>query len=267
MNIERLRKIIEYSDLNSADMEVKVKKFYSYVGMSSDKEVLNIMQIARPSFLKKGYLVLELPFDDEEIGALCYKGDALGYIVLNTSVPKVNVNFAIGHELYHVFYQGSEFCSKVEFANERYYEREEEYAANLFAGMLLMPEASFRFMYSKFQKESDGQMKDTIVRLMNYYQVPYMSVLIRCYELGMSGTESISEELMNLDRESIRKRFTELWLDDSILNATRKDDYVSLEALVERIGQECIKDSYINERTFRKVLQNMRTLYSQIKGE
>lgn len=267
MNIERLRKIIEYSDLNREDMEVKVKNFYSYVGMSSDKEVLNIMQIVRPSFEKKGYLVLELPFDDEEIGALCYKGDYLGYIVLNTSVPKVNVNFAICHELYHVFYQGSEFNSKVEFANERYYEHEEEYAANLFAGMLLMPEASFRFMYNKFQKESDDDIKDTIIRLMNYYQAPYMSVLIRCYELGLPGTDSISEELMNVDRDSVREKFVELWLDVSILNATKKDDYSQLEVVVKRFGQDFIKDSYTNEKTLNKVIQNMRSLYSEIKGE
>ena len=32
---------------------------------------------------------------------------------------------------------------------------EEEYAANLFAGMLLMPEISFRRMYLKFKEESD----------------------------------------------------------------------------------------------------------------
>lgn len=135
MNIERFRKIIAYSDASREDMEAKVKNFYSFAGMSSDKEVLNIMQIVRPSFQKKGYLVFEIPFADKEIGALCYKGDALGYIVLNTSLPKVNVNFAICHELYHVFYQESEFSPKAEFANN-YYEHEEEFAANLFAGML-----------------------------------------------------------------------------------------------------------------------------------
>lgn len=152
MNIERLRKIIKYSDANRCDMDSKLKNFYSFAGMSSDLEVLNIMQIVRPSFQKKGYLVFEIPFADKEIGALCYKGDALGYIVLNTSLPKVNINFALCHELFHVFYQETEFRPKVEFANDCYYEHEEEYAANLFAGMLLMPEAGFRFMYNKFKQ-------------------------------------------------------------------------------------------------------------------
>lgn len=267
MDIERFRKIIEYSKANRNDMESKVKNFYSFVGMSSDKEVLNIMQIARPSFEKKGYLVLEIPFDDDEIGALCYKGDALGYIVLNTSLPKVNINFAICHELYHVFYQKSDFRTKVEFANNHYYGYEEESAANLFAGMLLMPEASFRFMYAKFKEESENDEKDTMIRLMNYYQAPYMAVLIRCYELGLPDTDSISEGLLNIEQAAIRERFNELWLDDSVLNATKKDDYNHIEAVVKRFGSEYIRDSYLNKRTLEKVLQNMRTLYSDIKGE
>lgn len=267
MNIERLRKIIEYSDANRDDMESKVQKFYSFAGMSSDKEVLNIMQIARPSFREKGFLVLEMPFADDEIGALCYKGDALGYIVLNTSLPKVNVNFAICHELYHVFYPKREFRTKVEFTNNHYYEHEEESAANLFAGMLLMPETSFRFMYAKFKEESKNNEKDTIVRLMNYYQAPYMAVLIRCYELGLPDDNSISEELLNIDLDSVRERFIDLWLDVSVLDATKKDDYVHLEALVERFGNEYISDSYLSKRTLEKVIQNMRALYSDIKGE
>lgn len=267
MNTERFRKIIEYSDANRNEMESKVKNFYSFVRMSSDKEVLNIMQIARASFEKKGYLVLELPFADDEIGAICYKGDALGYIVLNTSLSKVNINFAICHELYHVFYQKSEFRTKVEFANNHYYEYEEESAANLFAGMLLMPEAGFRFMYAKFKEESGNDEKDTIIRLMNYYQAPYMAVLIRCYELGLPDGDSISAELLNLEQEAVRERFNELWLDESILDATKKDDYTHIEAVVERFGNECIRNSYLNKRTLEHVLQNMRILYSDIKGE
>ena len=121
MNIERLRKIIKYCDANRDDMESKVKNFYSFAGMSSDKEVLNIMQIARTSFREKGYLVFEMPFSDKEIGALCYRGDALGYIVLHTSLSKVTINFAVCHELYHVFYQKNEPKTKVELVNNHYY--------------------------------------------------------------------------------------------------------------------------------------------------
>lgn len=267
MDIERFRKIIEYSDANRNDIESKIRNYYSFVGMSSDKEVLNIMQIARPSFRKKGYLVLEIPFADNEIGALSYKGDALGYIVLNSSLPKVNINFAICHELYHVFYQKSNFRTKVEFANNHYYEHEEEFAANLFAGMLLMPEISFRSMYIKFKEESNNNKRDTIIRLMSYYQVPYMAALIRYYELGLEDTDSISEELLNADQETIRAKLNDFWLDGSILDATGRDDYILIENTVKRLGNEAVRDDYLNKRTLEKVLQNMAKLYADIRGE
>lgn len=267
MNTERLRKIIEYSDANRVEMDERVRDFYAFAGMNSNKEVLNIMQIARASFEKKGYLVLEIPFADQEIGALSYKGDSLGYIVLNTSLPKVNSNFAICHELYHVFYQKSQFRTKVEFVNDHYYEHEEEFAANLFASMLLMPEVSFRSMYNKFKEESEGNERDCVIRLMNYYQVPYMAVLIRCFELGLPDMDGISEELLEIDPERVRERFVALWLDNSILDATKKDDYMHMEMIVEQLGNEYIRGSYLNERSLRRVLQNMRALYAEIKGE
>ena len=120
-------------------------------------------------------------------------------------------------------------------------------------------------MYGKFKEESEGREQDTVMRLMNYYQVPYMAVLIRCYELGLPDTDSILEELMNVSADVIRTRFAELWLDGGILTETLKDDYMHIEEIVQHFGRECIRDSYIEERTLHKVLQNMRTLYLNIK--
>lgn len=267
MDIGRFRKIIEYSDYNRDLIESKINRFYSFIGLSSDKQLLNIMQIARDAFNKKGYLVLEIPFADDEIGALCYKDDGLGYVVLNTSLPKVNVNFAICHELYHAFYGDNYPKTRVEFSNNHYHEDDNEFAANLFAGMILMPEDSFRLMYAKFNKESSGNEIYTLFRLMNYYQVPYMAALIRCHELQLSKNDGVSEEILNIDSDKIREGFKELWLDDNILNATKKDDYSHLEIVVERLGNEYIKDEYINERTLEKILKNMRTIYESIKEE
>lgn len=267
MKIDRLRTIIAYSDKNREEIDSMVRRFCSFAGIEYDSDLLNILQIVRSSFQKKGYLVFELPFADDEIGALCYKGDGLGYVVLNTSLPRVNVNFAIAHEIYHVFYGSDEFVSKVEFADDHYYEHEEEYAANLFAGMLLMPEVSFRRMFSKFKEESNGDVSETIIRLMSYYQVPYMAVLIRSLELELIAGNEMQEEIFNIDRDQIKQKLNDLWLDESIMEPSKKDDYVHVEAVVARFGKEFAEDGFINERTVNKALKNMRELYSKIKGE
>lgn len=267
MNIERLRKIILYSEKNREEISYLVRKFCSFAEIEYDNNLLNVLQIVRTSFRKKGFLVFEMPFNDKEIGALSYKGDGLGYVVINTSLPRVNSNFAIAHEIYHVFFQKSEFISKVEFANEHYYEHEEEYATNLFASMLLMPETSFRRMYTKFKEESEGNEVDTIFRLMAYYQVPYMAVLIRCFELKLLTGNNVSEELLSVSKDKIKKKLNELWLDESIIEPSNKDDYSNIEELVRSLGSVYIGEGYINEYTLDKALQNMRNLYEKIRGE
>lgn len=267
MEIERLRTIIAYSDKNREDIHSMVKRFCSFAGIEYDSALLNVLQIVRSSFQKKGYLVFEMPFDDVEIGALCYKGDGMGYVVLNTSLPRVNVNFAIAHEIYHVFYGLDEFVSKVEFSDDHYYEHEGEYAANLFAGMLLMPDVSFRRMFSKFKEESNGNEIETIIRLMAYYQTPYMAVLIRSLELQLIARNEMRKEVFNIERDYVRQKMNDLWLDESIMNPSRKDDYAYMETMVSRVGKEFVEDEFINERTVNKVLKNMRELYTRIKGK
>lgn len=267
MDIGRLKKILEYSRTNHDEIYSMVRKFFSFAGLDSDNDVLNILQIVRSSFRKKGYLVIEMPLHDQEIGALSYKGEGIGYVVVNTSLPRVNVNFALAHEVYHVFFQTSKFISKVEFANDNYYEHEEEFAANLFAGMLLMPEVGFRKMFRTFLEESDGNETDTLVRLMTYYEVPYMAVLIRCCELQLLSTNPVSKLLLNISPEEISGRIKELWLNEDVLNPTNKNDYDHLESVVQRFGKEFIAKNYINERTLTKVLKNMRSIYAEIKGD
>lgn len=269
MDGQRFKEIIRYSNDNRSIMDNKVKDFYESAEMGSEKALLNLMQIVRPLFQKKGYLIVEMPFSDKEIGALCYKSDCIGYMFLNTALPKVNVNFALCHEIYHVFYQKSEFKKKIElYVNEHYYENKEEFAANLFAGMLLMPEQIFSFMYRKFQneKKEDEWELTTLVKLMSYFEAPYMAVLLRCCELHLLTSGTVLEKLMFVDSGTVRNEFMRLWLDDSILNATNRDNYMQFETLVMMKGREYQEEEYLKSRTVDKALQNMRVLYEQIRG-
>lgn len=266
MDIHRFKEIIEYSEANYDEIELQIKRFCSETNMKSDSDVRDVILIVRDIVLKKGFLLFEMPFSDSEIGALCYKGDGLGYVVINSTLPEVNSNFAAAHEIYHVFFQKREFKSKIEFVNEYDDQNEDEFAANAFAGALLMPENSFRGMFAKFQLESQ-ELFETICKLMNYYQTPYMATLIRCCELHLVEMKDMSSELLLIDKERITEKFSELWLDARLLEPSYRDDFPNVEWLVRRMGEKFVKEEYINQRTLNLVLDHIKTLSRQIRGD
>lgn len=130
-----------------------------------------------------------------------------------------------------------------------------------------MPESSFRQMYRVFLEQSDNDELSTIIRLMNYYQVPYMAALIRCYELELTQKWTQTQQLIALDKETIKEKLESLWLDSTILDASNKDDYNALEKWVQLVGAQFQQDGYLNERTLYQAVLNMRSLYKEIKGE
>ena len=269
MNFERFQNIIEYNQGHQEEFTKKVRDLYSQMNMDYDRDLLNIMLIIRPLFRKKNYVVLEIPFKDYEIGAICYKGDSIGYTFLNSALPKVNVNFALGHEIYHVFYQCEPFGQKIElYMNEHYFEHEEELSANLFAGILLMPSPSFISMFHKFMNEQNIEDSEitVITKLMSYFEVPYMAVLIRCYELELLPSGNVLKKMMEYTSDDIQNEFSRLWLNNEILEPTKRDDYIRLENLVKEVGQKYEADHILNGKTVSKVIANIKEIYNEIRG-
>lgn len=270
MDINRFKLIVKHSDANEAQMEDKVRDFYARLDMENGRDLRNVMQIARPLFQRSNYIIVEIPFADKEIGAISYKEGKLGYVFLNTSLPEVNVNFAFCHEVYHVFYQRLQRKQKMElFLNEHYLEQEEELAANLFASMVLMPKQSFLHMYRRFCSETEsGDSRLTVLaKLMNYFEVPYMAALLRCYELKLLESGEPLEELIHVDAGRMREEFSRLWLNERILDATGNDDYERLERLVMYQGGIYQAKGYVDKRNVEKALKNMRILYRKIREE
>ena len=81
MDINRFKKIIEYSKANHEETERRINRFCSVMNIKSDSDVRDVLLLVREVFRKRGFIVFEMPFADDEIGALCYKGDGLGYVV------------------------------------------------------------------------------------------------------------------------------------------------------------------------------------------
>ena len=269
MTFERFENIVKYNCEHQQEAVEKVRDLYSRIDMNFEQDLLNVMMVVRPLFRENNYLVMEIPMKDSEIGAVCYKGDTLGYIFLNSILPKGNVNFALCHEIYHTFYQKEQFRQKVElYMNEHYYEQEEEMSANLFAGILLMPEPSFRKMFRRFRAEQDEGDSELamIAKLMSYFEVSYMAVLIRSYELGLFADGKVLEKLLAVNSSAIRSEFTRLWLNEDVLNATKKDDFPKLAYFVKEVGLEYQAEQILSAQTVDRALAYMKKIYDEIRG-
>ena len=72
-----------------------------------------------------------------------------------------------------------------------------------------------------------------------------MAVLIRCLELELIAGNVLPEQLFNFDRVQIRQKLEDLWLDESIMDASNRDDYSHIEIIIERLGRKYIADEYI----------------------
>ncbi len=269
MNFQKFKTIMKYNQKHQEEITSMVRDLYLQTNMDYERGLLNVMQVVRPLLEKKQYILLEIPFKDREIGAICYRGDSFGYTFLNSALPTVNVNFALCHEIYHILYQKQPFKQKVElYMNEHFYEYEDEMAANCFAGVLLMPENAFISLFRKFVLEKTEEDTDTttIMKLMNYFEAPYMAVLIRCYELNLFEGGDRLRKLLEVTTDDIREEFLRLWLNEEILLPTKKDDFSKLEYLVKKMGERYIEEELLNDRTVSKVLDNMRKIYKEIRG-
>lgn len=266
MRFEKFQTILEFNCRNQESIVSKVRDFYFKMGMNYEKDLLNIMMVVRPLFNKKNYLVIEIPFSDKEIGAICYKGDSYGYTILNSSLPKVNSNFALAHEIFHVFYQEKLLGKKIElYLNEHYREYEEEMAANLFAGILLMPAPSFTEMFKKLKSETDSYFS-LFCSLMSYFEVPYMAAVIRAYELNLLSDGKLLASLLEADMKEIELEFSKLWLDESILHHTGRDDSIRLERLVGEIGEQYVEKDVLSKNTLDKIIKNINKICREIRG-
>lgn len=269
MKFEKFRLVVENNKKNQASVYEKVKDFYSQMGMEYETDLLSFDMIIKPLYEKRNFLLIEMPLKDEEIGGISFRSGKLAYTILNSSLPKVNVNFALAHEIYHLFYQKELIRTKVEFyVNGHYFDYEEEREANQFAGLLLMPEKFFRQSVKRFLGDMayGESYLSVVVKLMHIYNAPFAAVLIRLYELELIPDGEVLKELLSAGHEQIKGEFYRLWLDDGILCPTKKDDFRKLEFLVQNVGALNIDREILSEETVKRITVNIRKIYDRIRG-
>lgn len=270
MTIERFRNIVKYNIDHQSWMEERARQFREKLGIIQERNLSNLLLLSKSALDKENYRVFEMPFSDTEIGAVSYKKVNGGYIILNSSLAKVNMNFALAHEFYHIFYQKKAYGRRMElYMSEKYGDYEEEHEANLFAGILMMPKFVFQYMIARFSMEQTPEDTELtlLAKLMSYFEVPYMAVLIRCYELNLLQDREILEQLLNVDKERIQEEFSRLWLKEQMLRPSYNDEFPRFKELVSRIGKRNIEEGLMTRQAVKKVLSNMDEVYQIIKGD
>ena len=124
--------------------------------------------------------------------------------------------------------------------------------------------------YKLFYEQSKD-IGEVLVKLMSYYSVPYMSVLIRCLELKLfrnnedvskKQTKSPKEKLLKL--EEIIQKSIELGVS---LNPDKRNDINNLKQLITLNGDGYVKEGYLTNGDVEKSLKNIMAQYDELTGE
>lgn len=233
------------------------------------REYRNPIAMLRSFLQNEHRLLFELPLATKEIDALCLRGDGVEYTLLNSSQPKVHTTYTLCRAFFYFLTTADKAVHarvKPFYSIHNYTNYDNLYAAT-FANLFLLPEPFLREKFYQFyaeQKKEDTTLS-VLAKLMNYYEVPYAALLTRCYSLGLLDQKETREELLQVDMSRLQAEFHRLWLDESLLQPTLKDEYFHLEELVKSTGNACIEEEYLKQQTLNTVLSNMRTLYSKIR--
>lgn len=255
-----------------------VSQFYMELGVSYGYQLAEVSQGVSLLFREKNFRIIELPLKDQELSAFYYNGDKCKkYIILNSSLSRINNNFALLHEAYHVLFRKKTSRQEAETYVLQYDLDDEEACANTFAGVILMPEEIFKILFDKMKGNLKSKMLSdnkclefyVIVQLMSYFKTTYMSVLIRCCELDLIAIEDNEriERLIDIGSEEyLLEACKTLGLDDNFLRATDRNDYLHFEENIRMRLDKAIEQGFLEEQDVDSVTQQLRSCYKNLVG-
>lgn len=261
MDFDRFREIIQRNQRNEEDVRISLHQFSKRV--SWDGEVPKLMKRIGEDL---DVFILELPMRDSDFGACFLKTPDSQYLLLNSNQPRCNMNFAFCHDIYHVLHGSPEHINELRQVhfNQDYLQHVNESKANLFAANLLMPEIEFRKMNKDFSSKY-ADFDKQVVLLMDYFEAPFVAVLLRLYELKIWNDVIRAKELLNYKLEDIKALFEELWITQEILNPTLQDDFGRLMNLLEKQGDELIQNELMSEFNQKHIIKTVKELYHSIR--
>lgn len=266
MDLKRLNDVLKHIEKNRESVQCTVKDFFQEADIPETASYVKVSAVIE-NFLKiNKYLVLRIPLDDTEIGGVIAWHPGTNVVVINTSVPLANQNFALCHELFHLLEEGNRSHVTADLLNtECYLTQENEYKANQFAGELLLPASYLRTYFRMFMHGKQELTADVVCKLCESFQAPYVSVLIRIAELKLAPLEKIYELLSKAD--DLINICNSNWIDASFALPTYTNDLDRFYAYVSNKSAEYCRDNLIDPSMAEYALKNIESKSKEIIAE
>jgi Zn-dependent peptidase ImmA (M78 family) len=176
--------------------------------------------------------------------------------------------FSFCHDLYHILHGTPEYINEkreVHFNKDYYSTNDNENKANLFAANLLMPEKEFISLYNLYKNDYATSIEAIIVKLMYYFNAPFIAVLIRLYELNILNKLEDVKNILEYKNNEIEDVFDSLFLDKDILKPTLKDQMEYVFSILEKEGHDLIEKQLLTEYNYKRIIDNIKKLYDKIR--
>lgn len=263
MNFKRFKEIIQNGREYEKEVDEVVEEFQKTVNFNLNGNITKLMkEIAE----RLGLFMIEIPMKDTDFGAVFLDSGYSKYLLLNSNQSRCKMYFSFFHDIYHVLRGATNYINErreVHFNND-YLMDENECKANLFAAKLLMPKFEFINMYNLY-KSNNSSLEDITLKLMNYFNSPFVAVLIRLFELDLIDSMEDVIELLNINDEKLKDKLNKIGISDEILKPTLNDEMEYIFKLLEINGLKLIEENLLDENRYRNIINRLEKFYKEIK--
>lgn len=260
MEFKRFKNIVRNNLKYEEYIDEIVENFYHEISIKGD-----MIKLLKEIGTELSILVIQIPMKMDTIGAVSYKTSFSKYILLNSNQPSCKMYFAFYHDIYHLLKGSTSIVNeqkKVHF-NEDYLEDEHECKANLFAASILMPKLEFKNIY-KLYNEKEVDFNIVVFKLMNYFNAPYVAVLLRLFELRLiTDMENIAEYLKYSEYDLFNE-FNKNGISDEILKPTLSNDSVYLYNMINKDAEKLIDKGLLSEIKYTKLAERIKIFIEDI---
>ncbi|MGN1032929.1 MAG: ImmA/IrrE family metallo-endopeptidase [Intestinibacter sp.] len=261
MNYKRFREIIQNGRKYEKEVDEAIQEFQKIVNLNG-----NITKLMKEISERLDLFMIEIPMKDSDFGAVFLDSGYSKYLLLNSNQSRCKMYFSFFHDIYHVLKGSTNYINErreVHFNND-YLMDENECKANLFAAKLLMPEPEFVNMYNLY-KYNNPNLEEITLKLMNYFDSPFIAVLIRLFELNLIDSMEEIIELLNIDDKQLKHKLNKIGISDEIIKPTLEDNMEYVFELLNTNGLKLIEEGLLDENRYKSIISRLKKFYEEIK--